>query len=59
MNMTVCLYVLLRTVYVILYINTTQTKWSILRSGTWIMCNACWVVTVFRAGHAFNEARRR
>jgi uncharacterized MAPEG superfamily protein len=59
MNMIVCLYVLLRTVYVILYINTTQTKWSILRSGTWIMCNACWIVTVFRAGHAFNEARRR
>ncbi|BEJ15579.1 hypothetical protein CspHIS471_0501840 [Cutaneotrichosporon sp. HIS471] len=59
MNMIVCLYVLLRTVYVLLYINTTTGRWSILRSGTWIMCNVCWIVTVFRAGHAMNEARRR
>ncbi|BEI85891.1 hypothetical protein CcaverHIS002_0601780 [Cutaneotrichosporon cavernicola] len=59
MNMIVCLYVLLRTVYVLLYVNTTTGRWSILRSGTWIMCNACWIVTVFRAGHAMNEARRR
>ncbi|TXT15385.1 uncharacterized protein COLE_01578 [Cutaneotrichosporon oleaginosum] len=57
MNTIVCLYVLLRTVYVVLYVKTTG-RWSILRSATWIMCNACWIVTVFRAGHAMNEARR-
>lgn len=58
MNMIVCLYVLLRIVFVVLYINTTTKKWSLLRSVTWIACNACWIVTVFRAGHAFNLARK-
>lgn len=58
MNMIVCLYVLLRIIFVVLYINTTTKKWSLLRSVTWIACNACWIVTVFRAGNAYNLQRK-